>query len=358
MKLLVVGATYMDNFGDLLFARLILEKLSGKADSRFYLTSEECRKFVGAENLSDFAPKEADALLYMPGGYLGDRSDTSLRTTYLWFKRYFPIGLYFARKKKPILILAVDAGPCKYWFMRKVIAKICKSAALVVVRNEESQQFLVDKIKISSDSIVVTSDYAQTLRSYPIPEYSGIEQWKARGRKLILLHINECMPARNVIIPALERFCAAHKDAYEIIVASDQHYSNDGETFEAAKRVLGDCVHYYRYDDPFELCSVIKGCDCVVTYKLHVGIVASAYSKSVIPIPEHYKKVRKYYNQIGHGNRVLPLKDATADLVFERLEEYVNKPIVLAEDIYEKAMQNNSYIDKFIEQIKSGAKHG
>ena len=130
MRILVVGATYMDNFGDMLFAKLVLDRLKDCSQKRFYLTSDYCRRFVGSENLSDFAPKDADALVYMPGGYLGDRSDTSLYTTYLWFRRYFPIGLSYVRQRKPILILAVDAGPCKYWFMRKIIHRICKNARL------------------------------------------------------------------------------------------------------------------------------------------------------------------------------------------------------------------------------------
>lgn len=349
MRILVVGATYMDNFGDMLFAKLILDKLKDKSENRFYLTSDYCRAFVGSENLKDFNPKDADALLYMPGGYLGDRSDTSLYTTYLWFKRYFPIGLYFVRKRKPVLVLAVEAGPCKYWIMRKIIKKICRSAFKVIVRNEESRDFLVDKIKVPLDAISVTSDYAQTIVDYDISENQEIENWKNPQKIQILLHINECKEAREVILPALKQFYMENKDKYEIVVASDQHYPNDGETYKEVKKFAGENAYYYKYgENPLELCSVIKSCDCVITYKLHVGIVASAYSKSVIPIPQHYKKVQKYYNQIGYGERVLPLKDATVSKVVDIISKYIASPIVLEDEIYEKARQNNSYIDEFI----------
>lgn len=355
MKLLVVGATYMDNFGDMLFAKLILDRLKDKTENRFYLTSDYCKNFIGSENLKNFNPKDADALLYMPGGYLGDRSDTSLYTTYLWFKRYFPIGLYFAKKKKPILILAVDAGPCKYWFMRKVIRKICQNTTKVIVRNSESKNFLVNKIKLSQDNIFVTSDYAQTILNFPIPENSEFEKWKNKEKKQILLHINECEEARKVILPALKSFYVENSKKYEIVVASDQHYANDGKTFEEVKKFAGEDVYYYKYsDNPLELCSVIKSCDCVITYKLHVGIVASTYSKSVIPVPQHYKKVQKYYNQIGYGERVIPLKDANVENVFEALTKYVTEPIILSKDIYEKAEQNNSYLNEYICEIRDG----
>lgn len=356
MKILVVGATYMDNFGDMLFAKLIIEKLNGKAEKRFYLMSDYCKNFVGAENISSFDIKEADALLYMPGGYLGDRSDTSIYTTYLWFRRYFPIGLYYAQKRKPMMILAVDAGPCKYLFMRKIIKKICKSSTKVIVRNEDSKDFLVERIGISPESIAVTSDYAQILVDYPLPDIKELEEWKNPEKKRILLHINECEEARKSIIPALEKFYSVHSDEYEIVVASDQHYPNDGETYKLVREFAGDNVYYHKYGDPMELCAVIKSCDCAITYKLHVGIVAAAYSKSVIPIPQHYKKVEKYYRQIGHDKRVIPLKNATAENVFEKLEQYADKPIVLTDAIYQKAKQNDAYLEEFVEQIKKRSK--
>lgn len=356
MKVLVVGATYIDNFGDMLFAKLITEKLNKyDLEKRFFLMSDYCKNFVGEENIDSFDSKNADALVYMPGGYLGDRSDTSLYTTYLWFKRYFPIGLHYAKKKKPILILAVDAGPCKYWFMRKIIKFVCKNSEKIIVRNDESKKFLVDRIKIHNKEIVVTSDYAQTIIDRDIKEYSAIEEWKASNKSRILLHINECEEARKIIIPALKQFYSENSDKYQIVVASDQHYPNDGETFNEIKKFAGDDAYYYQYgEDPIELCSVIKSCDCVITYKLHVGIVASAYSKSVIPIPQHYKKVQKYYNQIGYGERVLPLKDATITKVYDRISKYVDKCIVLSEEIYDKARQNDFYLDEFVSRLQSG----
>jgi polysaccharide pyruvyl transferase WcaK-like protein len=144
-----------------------------------------------------------------------------------------------------------------------------------------------------------------------------------------------------------------HPGKYEIIVASDQHYPNDGETFDEVKQFAGDDAFYYKYgENPLELCSVIKSCDCVITYKLHVGIVAAAYSKSVIPIPQHYQKVQKYYNQIGCGERVLPLKDAAVDTVYDRISRYIEKPINLPEEIYEKARQNQVYLDDFISLLR------
>jgi polysaccharide pyruvyl transferase WcaK-like protein len=158
------------------------------------------------------------------------------------------------------------------------------------------------------------------------------------------------------VLPALKQFYLENPGQYEIIVASDQHYPNDGETFEEVRKFAGEDAYYYQYgENPLELCSVIKSCDCVITYKLHVGIVAAAYSKSVIPVPQHHKKVQKYYNQIGQGERVLPLKDATIEKVFQRISRYIHEPIVLPEQIFEKARENNLYLEAFISKLQGGA---
>ena len=71
-------------------------------------------------------------------------------------------------------------------------------------------------------------------------------------------------------------------------------------------------------------------------------------------MPQHYKKVQKYYNQIGYGERVIPLKDANVENVFEALTKYVTEPIILSKDIYEKAEQNNSYLNEYICEIRDG----
>lgn len=357
MKILVVGATYMNNFGDMLFARLISEKLGTELEKRFYLTSDYCHNFVGGDNLSNFPVKEADALLYMPGGYLGDKNNPSLYTTYLWYKQYFPIGLHYVKKSKPIMILAVDAGPCKYFFMRRIIKKICKNATTLIVRNEDSKDFLIEKIGILPDNIIVTSDYAQTILNYPLPRLPLLESWIDSSKKSILLHVNECADARKVIIPALKKFYMSHSNEYQIVVASDQQCQHDEQVFEEVKEFAGNNAYFYKYGDPLELCTVIKSCNSVITYKLHVGIVAATYSKSVIPIPQHYKKVEKYYRQIGHSERVLPLKDATVDSVLNKIIKYSDTPIVLSDEIYKKAYQNNKFIDDFITNIQNGATH-
>lgn len=343
-KVLVVGATYSDNFGDMLFARIIADYLSDKCEFRYYLLSDYAQKFIGKTKISNFPICEADALVYMPGGFFGDRHDTSLYTTYLWFKRYFPIGLKFAFLKKPILVLGVGAGPCKYTVMKRIIKYICKRANKVIVREDDSAEFL-KTLEVNS---TVTSDLAQTITDYELPAVT----LNCTKRKKLLVHINQNKGVADKVLPAVQQFYEKHSEDYNIIVASDQVCPDDYEIYEKIKIYAKEDAFFYKYGDPLELCSVIKQSDVVVTYKLHVGIVACSYGKSVIAIPEHYKKVERYYKHIGYAERVLPLYKANSQSIFNMLEDYAEVPIHIPVAIIDSAYDNFNELKNYIEALE------
>lgn len=342
-KILVVGATYSDNFGDMLFARIVADYLVDKCKFRYYLLSGYAQRFIGKEKISDFSICEAEALVYMPGGFFGDRHDTSLYTTYLWFKRYFPIGLKFAFLQKPILILGVGAGPCKYAVMKCLIKYICKRAKKVIVREEDSAEFL-RTLGINS---MVTSDLAQIVTDYELP----VVQLNCNKKKKLLVHINQNKDAAEKVLPAVRQFYEKHSEDYNIIVASDQVCPDDYAVYDKIKSFAKNDVFFYKYGDPLELCSVIKQSDAVITYKLHVGIVACSYGKSVIAVPEHYKKVERYYRHIGYSERVLPLCKASSQVIFDMLEEYAETPIKIPATIIDSAYKNLDELKKYIEDL-------
>lgn len=342
-KILIVGATYSNNFGDMLFAKMIADTLYMDNEIKFYKLSEFAKNFVGEEKISDFKNAEADALVYMPGGFFGDRHVTSLIVTLYWFVRYFPIGLSFAFKGKPILVLGVGAGPCKYWIMRRIIQYICSRSKRVIVREEDSRDFL-KTLGINSE---VTSDLAQLISRYDFKDIP----LKKNNKKKLLVHVNQNQNVASVIIPAVKKFYSKHKEDYSIVLASDQVCANESIIFEQLLDFARDDVELYRYKDPLELCSVISQCDVVVSYKLHVGIVACSFGKSVIAVPEHYKKVERYYKHIGYPERVLPFYLAESSTVFDLIERYHEEYITVPPHILHAADKNYHYLIKFVGEL-------
>jgi hypothetical protein len=53
------------------------------------------------------------------------------------------------------------------------------------------------------------------------------------------------------------------------------------------------------------MCSLIRSVDCVVTTKLHVGIVSTSYEKYIVSCPSH-PKTSRFYNQVGLSNNCFP----------------------------------------------------
>jgi len=343
-KVVVVGATYMDNFGDMLFAKMMADALENKCEFRYYLLSDFARNFVCAERISSFACGEADALIYMPGGFLGDKYDTSLYATFKWFWRYFPIGLKFAHEGKPILVLGVGAGPCKYGVMRMIIKYICKRSKKVVVREQDSHNFLKS---IGVDS-TVTSDLAQLITAYKLPELNA----DFGDKKKLLVHVNHKQKIVRRILPAVKLFYENHRKEYSLVIASDQVFPDDRHVFEQFRAFAGGDASFYKYRDPLELCRVITMCDVVITYKLHVGVVACSYGKSVIAVPEHYKKVERYYNQIGYSERVLPLCLVDNESLYNLLNKFYDKPICVPEAVLEAARTNYLELDRFLSELE------
>lgn len=342
-KIIIVGATYGDNFGDMIFAKMITDALYKENSIKFYKLSEYTKNFIGEEKISDFPDKEADALIYMPGGFFGDRHDTSLLVTLYWFFRYFPIGLRFAFREKPILILGVGAGPCKYGIMRRIIKYICSKAKRIVVREDDSREFL-KTLGIDSE---VTSDLAQLITKYdfkPVDIDFG-------EKKRLLVHVNQNQSVASVIVPAVKRFYEKHKDEFSIVVASDQVCENDYSIFEQVCEFAEKDAVFYKYGDPMELCYIIDQCDAVVTYKLHMGIVACAVCKSVIALPVHYKKVERYYKHIGCPERSLPFHLADVDSVYEMIEKYYDKNIRVPDEILKATEYNYSILNQFISEL-------
>lgn len=344
-KILVVGATYSNNFGDMLFAKMIADALDGKAEFRYYLLSDYAKNFVGESKIGDFPVSKADALVYMPGGFFGDRHDTSLVTTLYWFRRYFPIGLRYAFSRKPLLVLGVGAGPCKYTVMRWIIKYICKRATKIIVRETDSEAFL-NGIGVKCQ---VASDWAQRIVAYPLPDIPLLRE--NGGRKRLLIHVNQNQGVAAKVLPAVQEFYEKHKNEYSLVVASDQVCREDEAVFERVRAFAGDDVVFYKYGDPMELCSLISRCDTAITYKLHMGIVACAYGKSVIAIPEHYKKVERYYKHIGYPERVLPLYQAETPAIYDMLEAYADKPITVPQQVMDAAQSLYGELDGFVREL-------
>ncbi len=135
-KIMLHGCTggKTSNFGDFIFADLIASYIieQYKNDSvGFFNLSNFFRNNMDNISLNcDMCVAQIDALVYIPGGYFGERDKPTLRSKLWHFRRYFLIGLYAAIFDKPIAIVGVGSTPIKSRILQSSIRYVCNKAKI------------------------------------------------------------------------------------------------------------------------------------------------------------------------------------------------------------------------------------
>lgn len=355
-KVVIHGATNTSNFGDILFAKMFYNECQNLGLNTYFLNipfygiGKTCRSEVGYEKkLSLFQALKCDYLIMMSGGYLGE-DVSSFKDT---LKRYFRYVLWpnlFLMCKKSVYVLGVGGGPIESKWLRKRIVNVLQKADVVTVRDYETKAYF-EQYGVTRN-IYVTSDTAQI--------YSGIyelslnsemknimQELKEKNYKIIYLHLvsdekKDSLINKN-IVKALNKFIKTHPEYY-LIAGNDSIVNKRIDEYESYQNITTSNKVGYKYSTSHDLVSLLNECDLVITTKLHVGILSASLGKSVLAFPTHREKVERYYKQIGESGRCLSLKKVNSDIVFNMLENYHDKKIVLSNEILKKAMKNLEYI--------------
>jgi polysaccharide pyruvyl transferase WcaK-like protein len=366
MKIILHGATNGSNFGDYLFADIFWHKLLDcNKDGenlffefpRFGLGSyfRDELKYTHKQTIYDVL--NADVLVYFSGGYFGQRT-TSLKESLRRFIRYLPVGILFVLRKKPILVLGVGGGPITNKLLRKAFCSVLTHSTAITVRDEETADYF--RSYGVKTQIHVTSDTAQVITSNSLPPLDDATkiflEEKFKGKGIIFLHALDSRSGdkefSEKIIPSLNKFLERHQE-YGVIIGFDGVCSNSIDDLNIRTNLVCESIYCYNYQHPWHLCSLLNEVDMIITPKLHVGIVGSALSKSVISFPIHSEKTKRYYNQIGEAERCISLKDVTTTVVDNMLELYHNKMISLPANVIQAANKNLEVLEENVLILKS-----
>lgn len=354
MKVLIVGATFNSNFGDLLFSHLFYNKCKevGFARVSFWQWPEHvfcdfCRNELDYhEKISVWQALRYDALILQSGGMMGDRIYTKLGVR-LRFIRYFIPTLLFTILHKPVYILGSGGGPLYSGAMRKIAKFIWNRAYRITVRDEETRDYF-QSIGVTRE-IEVTTDTAQVITPQQLPPFDKSAELGnyLKGRKVLLYvaHFPKKGDAQeSIILPAIRAFLQAHPD-YALVVTTDKAEMNDKTVaFMDGKKDY----FFYRYYDSYQLASLLNCTNVIITLGLHIGIVGASLGKSIVSFPHHYDKTHRYYRQIGESERCIDLANVTQSLVLSQLEKFHSKPIVLSPAIRALAKKNLDIISEII----------
>ena len=357
-KVLIHGATNTSNFGDVLFASIVFKRLSSVEgiDAYFFEfprfgVGEFVRKEISySKRISLKNALACEKFVYMPGGYFGD-DRKSLRKALKRYFRYVCIGSWFRKHNKVIIISGLGGGPLYYSFVRKAVVRIINSASFVSFRDIESKNYFLEHGV--TNNCVVTADAALTITSDDIPNLDltvkqEIDQ-KIGKRKIIFLHVSSDEKIdRNIaekIVPAVNRY--SEENDFGIVLGFDG--VADPTNTLVFEKIRKDYLYVYQYYSAWQLCALLNNVDIVITHKLHVGIVSSALSKSVLSFPVHQHKTKRFYEQINELDRCIRLSEVNQEDVLNLLRRFAMKNIEISDEIRQLAENNFSFIKGFSE---------
>mgnify|MGYP001773079491 CR=1 FL=1 len=353
-KVVLCGATHGSNFGDTMFGLMFYQYIKQRyPDIKIYFTriSDYFKNCQENSETLDCSWKEVDGLIFISGGYFGDSPNENYRNSYFRFMNYIRFGICAKRRKIPIAVIGVGAGPIRNILIRKMIISICNNANVISVRDRQSYQFL--KNNGCKNKIIITSDSAQAIRSTKF-SLCGEEKHcdlSNNGKRRVLLHCPtvEVKEYTEKVIRAVDSMFK-NNESVEVYFTNDSKV--DKRNLEkVALAFTGNNKNIYVYDDPCKFIDFIKEMDLIITPKLHVGIFGATLGKSVISLPIHPDKTQRYYQQIGYSERCIPLSDLEDGQISELIKQYADIPIELSEDIYMNAAKNFDMLDSFIRNI-------
>lgn len=365
MKVLLVGATFNSNFGDLLFSHLFYNKCKEVGFEKVsfwqwprHVMCDFCREELGYhERITPWQAFRYDVLILQSGGMMGEPY-YSRRTTMLRFVRFVLPCLMFTLLRKPVYILGSGGSPIFNGLLRRMMVYVLNHARYISVRNQETRDYYAAHgVK---NEIHVTSDTAQVITPQCLPTlYIGQELTDfMEGHRTILLQVStysrntDLIMAENMV-PAIKRFLNEHPD-YRVVFATDKVTPIEWFNYmQTVNNMPKDRLMVYEYRNSWQLAALINRMDVVMTTTLHVGIVGASLGKSVLSFAAFYDKTRRYYKQIQAEGRCVPMKEVTPDIAYNMLCRYHTVPIMLEASIRQMAASNLDVIEQIARDTKN-----
>ncbi|MGT2957807.1 hypothetical protein A9Q68_02020 [Streptococcus bovimastitidis] len=357
MKILLHGATDFgsSNFGDFIYGEIyhsFLKELFPEATISYYNPSDYFKKYTRNYDFAQNDSKNADALVYIPGGYFGEGNDAKLKHNLVQYIRFMPAGLKAIVKKQDIYVSGVGAGPNTDFLLTNAIKAVCKKAKLVTVRDAESK-IALEKLGVSSvfegADPILAFDYSKIIENT-----SQIDKLieEANGKQIVFVHYNHSEEALEKFAKTI-KLLSKNNNNLHFIVGSDQILADETDKLERFLELSGCTISHYKYDSSFELLSLLNRVDTVLTCKLHVGVIATIFNKAVICIAEHPTKSKRYYKRIGTPERCVSLYETNVDEIVELFNKYSEIPVNIPNEEIAKAQIHYDLLkEKMLENAK------
>ena len=357
MKILLHGATNWgsSNFGDYLYGEIFYEFLNEilqESEVVFYDSSQFFKKNICgySEKIETKRVKDSDCLVYIPGGYFGEAHNARLRDNLIHFIRFMPVGIKCVFLKKKIIIVGIGAGPNNSQILNIAIKMICKHSQFITVRDEQSKLALntlgIRNIFVGADPLLVQN---LEMKEEVTEQISSIIK-KSANKKILFVHYNHSKFAMEKFAKVIKKFIRANKE-YIIVVGSDQIFKSEEEMYKGFCNILEEKCVFYKYNNAHELIALLRRIDAVLTCKLHVGVVASMFAKSVVCAAEHPEKTIRFYERINNRERCVSIFETSEVELYELLNKFLDSKINIPEEEIKNAEVHYQKLNLFFDNL-------
>ncbi|WP_018923070.1 polysaccharide pyruvyl transferase family protein [Salsuginibacillus kocurii] len=306
MKVALHGAYQGENFGDELLMYIQSQWINKLTEFELVMpyAHKVYREQIGAGNVKGFeALKQADKLIYGGGGYFGEPNSKVMKWGGAFFKKKHPIPAeYFNYKKRPYIINGVGAGPISNLLTRHEVKRICNNASRVIVRDEESMEYLTH-YGVKSSKLDVTSDIVLSLNKdenvIKVKDH-GLLSPSSSIKNRIGLHMNFSIkdPTIKRLLDSLIEFFNEREDVEVVLIADKRNSEAQEKVIEYVGSKLIHTFKVYRHQDIHITCAILKDIDAVITSKLHVAITSYTFDTPAFSIAKH-QKTKRFFKQIN-----------------------------------------------------------
>lgn len=351
-KVALHGSYFGYNFGDTLLCALFCNWLKLHPETRVVLplASRRNMQLIGADARGIIAFLSCRTLVLCGGGYFGDAGSYSLKWSVRNYLRHFLIAEVALLLRKRIVVLGTGVGPISSAFLRRRLRRIINRSECVIVRDQESHDFL--KQLCVSVTPQVDVDAAMYLsRSFFADEPRDVPNEIDRKNpiRVVAVHLtNFGATVWDEMAVVLVDFFAKNPHLTPLLITDSAprlgRVAAQDKASDRLKQLIPSAVQINYDGDPRILCQLLDRVDLVVTNKLHVGIVSLVLGKNVISVPQHVKTPR-FYRQIGMPD-ICVVEDVSSGLR-KLLERWIRNGLPRLETY----SRNNVYLEAIERQI-------
>lgn len=293
-------------------------------------------------------------LLISGGGSL--LQDVTSKKSILYYLAIIWMAVFL---RKPFFIYSQGIGPISSNFNRKITARTLKKAAAIVVRDDNSKEFLLD-MGFSEESIVVTADPVLRIRKVDLDR--GKQILKQEGIELDenKMTVGFAIKERNLGSEFVSELCKSMewliKEKNAQIVLIPFHFSEDMAVIEAIENKLGDNIFSLKHKYlTKEMLSVIGNMDILVGVRLHALIHAAIMNVPMIAIA-YDPKINSFMNSIDM-KAMSSIHDFRANFFQEEYDKTLKNKDVIEEQIKHKLKELVAKLDeneKLIMDLRKG----